>query len=141
MKGVEGLVAAALLLVITVAGGLLLYNYVMNYLSLPQQYVSLKVVSAKIVVLDSTSSMLTIQVSNLGNIPANITGVTVYTRGGAYSVSLSNQVPAGSTIAINVGLNSTVTSAVVASSQVYISVNYTSNGSSGATDLVKVPVY
>jgi len=141
LKGVEGLVAAALLLVITVAGGLLLYNYVMNYLSLPQQYVSLKVVSAKIVVLDSTSSMLTIQVSNLGNIPANITGVTVYTGGSTYSVSLSNHVPAGSTITINVGLNSTVTSAVVASSQVYISVNYTSNGSSGATDLVKVPVY
>ncbi|MGC9121402.1 MAG: hypothetical protein ACP5HP_00490 [Thermogladius sp.] len=140
MKGVEGLVAAALLLVITVAGGLLIYNYVMNYLSLPQQYVSLKVVSAKIVVLDSTS-MLTLQVSNLGNIPANITGVTVYTSGGAYSVPLSNQVPAGSTIAINVGLNSTVTSAIAASSQVYISVNYTSNGSSGTTDLVKVPVY
>ncbi|MGC9011346.1 hypothetical protein [Thermogladius sp.] len=140
MKGVEGLVAAALLLVITVAGGLLIYNYVMNYLSLPQQYASLKVVSAKIVVLNSTS-MLTLQVSNLGNIPANITGVTVYTSGSTYSVSLSNHVPAGSTITINVGLNSTVTSAIAASSQVYISVNYTSNGSSGASDLVKVPVY
>nr|NAZ26825.1 hypothetical protein [Thermogladius sp.] len=54
MKGIDGLVAAAILLMITVAGGLLIYNYIMNYLSLPQQYANLKIVSAKIIVAGNT---------------------------------------------------------------------------------------
>ncbi|WP_440060092.1 hypothetical protein ACSU1N_02770 [Thermogladius sp. 4427co] len=141
MKGVDGLVAAALLLVITVAGGLLIYNYVMNYLSLPQQYASLKIVSAKINILNDNSSVLTLQVSNLGNIPVNITSIRIYTGSGNYSVNYTTQVPAGSSISVNIPLNSTVTGGVKSSAQVYVSAVYTVNNNELETDLVKTPVY
>lgn len=140
MKGIDGLVAAAILLMITVAGGLLIYNYIMNYLSLPQQYANLKIVSAKIIVAGNTST-LSLEVSNIGNIPVNITSVRVYTSSGSYTISGVNaQVPAGATTTININ-NSTITSAVVGSTVVYVSASYTSSSGSGVTDLVKTPVY
>lgn len=142
MKGIDGLVAAAILLMITVAGGLLIYNYIMNYLSLPQQYANLKIVSAKMIVAGNTPT-LSLEVSNLGNIPVNITGVTVYTSSGSYTISGVNaQVPAGTTTTINININSsTITNAIVNSTVVYVSAGYTSSSGSGVTDLVKTPVY
>jgi hypothetical protein len=141
LKGIDGLVAAAILLMIAVAGGMLIYNYVMNYLSLPQQYANLKIVSAKIIVTGSTST-LSLEVSNLGNIPVSITSVTVYTSSGSYTISeVNTQVPAGTTTTINININSTITSAIVNSAVVYVSASYTSSSGSGVTELVKTPVY
>ena len=74
MKGVSPLIATALLLVITVAGAMMLYNYVVSSLSSPQQYASLNIVSAKLVKLDS-GSVLSVRVANIGTAPATINEV------------------------------------------------------------------
>jgi flagellin-like protein len=65
MKAVSPLVATAILLVVTVAGGVILYNYMMNTLSSPQEYAAASVVSAKMLV-DDNKTILNVKIANIG---------------------------------------------------------------------------
>lgn len=65
MKAVSPLMATALLLIITVAGGVIIYNYIMNSLSSAQQYASLSIVSSKLVILEN-KSIINIKIANIG---------------------------------------------------------------------------
>ncbi|MEM4533112.1 MAG: archaellin/type IV pilin N-terminal domain-containing protein, partial [Desulfurococcaceae archaeon] len=55
MKGISPLVATAILLVVTIAGGVLIYNYVINSLSSAEHFASLNIVSSKMLVLENST--------------------------------------------------------------------------------------
>lgn len=70
MKGVPGIVATAILLALTVAGGLLLYSYVTGYLTALTNSANVVIRNAYYI---STLKKLYIAVENIGSSPANIT--------------------------------------------------------------------
>ncbi len=71
MKAISPLIATAILLIITVAGGLIIYNYVYSSLSSPQQYAALNIVSAKMVVLGN-NTVINIKIANIGTAKADV---------------------------------------------------------------------
>lgn len=76
MKLVSPLVATAILLIITVAGGIIIYNYVVNMLSSPQQYASLNIVSSKMVVMDN-GTILNVKIANIGTAKTVVDEITI----------------------------------------------------------------
>jgi len=102
VKAVSTLVATAILLVITVAGGIIIYNYVMNALSAAKQYSSLSMVSARMVVLEN-STVVNIKVTNIGTAPAKITSIKLMPL--EITVKVDAVVEPGTTKSINVYLN------------------------------------
>ncbi|MEM0379755.1 MAG: hypothetical protein QXX35_01560 [Desulfurococcaceae archaeon] len=76
MKGISPLVATAILLVVTIAGGVLIYNYVINSLSSAEHFASLNIVSSKMLVLEN-STIVNIRVSNIGTKTAIVEKITI----------------------------------------------------------------
>ncbi len=76
MKAISPLVATTLLLIITVAGGVIIYNYMVNTLKAPQEYAALSVVSAQMLVEGSTT-IVNIKATNIGTATAEITQVKI----------------------------------------------------------------
>ncbi len=76
MRAISPLVATAILLIITVAGGVMLYNYMFNALSSPQDYSSLAVSSATMLV-DNGTMYVNIKATNVGTREAIIKYVII----------------------------------------------------------------
>ena len=123
MKAISPLVATAILLIITIAGGVLLYNYMMNTLSAPQEYANIAVTSAKIYQVNTTTAVLNIQVVNMGTRTATINSITIIP--GNYTFSLSNTlVKPGTSKNINIVIdNATIVSSLLTGNHLVI-VNY-----------------
>ncbi len=99
MKAVSPLVATAILLVVAVAGGVMIYNYMMNTLSSPQSYASLSVLSAKMLV-DDNKTIINIKVSNIGTSTTTVKGVLVIPDN--ITSKLTVEVDPGTTKSINI---------------------------------------
>ncbi len=99
MKAVSPLVATAILLVVAVAGGVMIYNYMMNTLSSPQNYASLSVLSAKMLV-DDNKTIINIKVSNIGTSTTTVKGIVVIPDN--ITSKLSVEVDPGTTKSINI---------------------------------------
>jgi len=94
MKGVSGIVAAAILLALTIAGGLLLYTYVSRYLVLSTQSGELVIESAYYL---TTLKRLEVTVRNIGMTPVNVTKAVVICENGTLckNSTLSVIIPPG----------------------------------------------
>lgn len=66
MKAISPLVATAILLIATVAGGIILYNYLVETLSSPGEYITLSPISAKIIDLGTGTIYVNIKVVVVG---------------------------------------------------------------------------
>ena len=110
MKAISPLVATALLLIITVAGGVIIYNYMVNTLKAPREYAALSVVSAQMLV-DGTTTVVNVKVTNIGTATAQITEVEILPDG--INQTISETIDPGTTKSFNVvldqALNTTVT--------------------------------
>jgi len=102
VKAVSTLVATAILLVITVAGGIIIYNYVMSALSAAKQYSSLSIASAKMVVLEN-STVVNIRVTNIGTAPARVNSIKLMPL--EKTVNIDVVIEPGATKSINVYLD------------------------------------
>ncbi|MCD6195274.1 MAG: hypothetical protein J7J82_00605 [Staphylothermus sp.] len=98
MKAISPLVASALLLIITVAGGVIIYNYMINTLKAPQEYAALSVVSAQMLV-DGTT-VVNVKVTNIGTAAAQITEVKILPDG--INQPVSETIDPGTTKSFNV---------------------------------------
>lgn len=104
MKAVSPLVATAILLVVAVAGGVMIYNYMMSTLSSPQNYASLSVLSAKMLVDNNRNrTILNIKVSNIGTSTATIKSILITPDN--ITSELGVEVDPGTTKSINVVIN------------------------------------
>ncbi len=99
MKAISPLVASALLLIITVAGGVIIYNYMVNTLKAPQEYAALSVVSAQMLV-DGTTTVVNVKVTNIGTATAQITEVKILPDG--INQTISETIDPGTTKSFNV---------------------------------------
>jgi len=99
MKAISPLVATALLLIITVAGGVIIYNYMINTLKAPQEYAALSVVSAQMLV-DGTTTVVNVKVTNIGTATAQITEVEILPDG--INQTISETIDPGTTKSFNV---------------------------------------
>lgn len=127
MKAISPLVATAILLIITVAGGLIIYNYMSGTLASPQEYSSLSVVSAKLVI-SGTEGVLNIKVINIGTKTAHIEQVTILPEN--IVVSVDDTVAPGSTKSINIVINAT---SITATTQHYVIIKYDDQETEPAT--------
>ena len=112
MKAISPLVATALLLIITVAGGVIIYNYMVNTLKAPREYAALSVVSTQMLVdVDKNETIVNVKVTNIGTATAQITGVKILPDG--INQVISETIDPGTTKSFNVvldqALNTTVT--------------------------------
>lgn len=105
MKAISPLIAATLLLVITVAGGVIIYNYVMNALQAPQQYASISIVSAKMLV-ESNQTIINIKATNIGTTSATITAIRILPEN--IKIDTDITIDPGVTRSINIFINQTL---------------------------------
>ncbi|MEM4579091.1 MAG: hypothetical protein QXF92_01930, partial [Thermosphaera sp.] len=110
MKAVSSLVATALLLALTIAGGIMLYNYVYSYLSGGARSGGVEIVYAALYDYGSTRELYA-EVLNTGLKPVKIDRVVLVQNGSViYSVQVDSAViPPGGKTSIAVG-NITLTS-------------------------------
>ncbi|MEZ0394622.1 MAG: hypothetical protein ABWK00_06240 [Desulfurococcaceae archaeon] len=137
MEGISGLVAAVILLLITVAGGLIIYQMMMNYLGSVKQAPQVNVVAARLITFSNTSGLLSVVVSNMGTASANISSIEVYPSDVVSSVNCTSPPLAPgrtATITCNVTF---LQGAPSTSTQIYASVVYDGNM---VTDPVKVDI-
>ncbi len=109
MKGVSGIVATAILLSITIAGGVLLYVYVSRYLSNVTSSSEIAITNAYYI---SASQQLYVTIKNVGMSATNISGFTIILMNGTsseISLSQSRSVNPGSEVTIVVVVNETST--------------------------------
>lgn len=102
MKALSSLVATAILLIITVAGGLIVYDYISDTLASPQEFSSLSVTSAKLVI-SGNKGVLNIKVTNIGTKTAHIEQVTILPKN--ITAPVDDAVAPGSTKSINIIVN------------------------------------
>ncbi len=102
MKAVSPLIATALLLIITVAGGIIIYNYVVNSLSSAQQYASLSIVSSRMVVLEN-STVINVKITNIGTAPTTINEIEILPLN--ITKKLNIPIDPGTTKSINIFLD------------------------------------
>ena len=77
MRAISPLVATAILLVATVAGGIILYNYLMETLNSPGEYITLSPISAKIVDLGTGTVYVNIKVVAVGTKATTIDKIVI----------------------------------------------------------------
>lgn len=79
MKATSPLLATAILLVATIAGGLILYNYILNAISAPKEYVTVTPIDASLIVLNNPGKgILNIKVSSIGTKSVKLTEARIY---------------------------------------------------------------
>jgi flagellin-like protein len=87
MKGVSGIVATAILLALTIAGGVLIYTYVTRYLNTVADNGKLVIENAYYL---SSTRNLTIELRNVGTREVSINRVNVVTESGkSYSYNIT----------------------------------------------------
>ncbi len=104
MKGVSGIVAAAILLALTIAGGLLLYTYVSRYLVTSIQSSELIIESVYYL---TPMKRLDVTTRNIGMSTARVTGVEVILANGSFNIININQdvlIPPGGRITITINV-------------------------------------
>ncbi len=77
MEAISPLVATAILLIATVAGGIILYNYLVETLSAPGDYVTISPVSAKIIDLGNGTIYVNVKVVAVGTRSTTIDKITI----------------------------------------------------------------
>jgi len=102
VKAVSTLLATALLIVITIAGGMIIYNYVMNSLEVAKQYSSLNILSVKALVLEG-NTVINIKATNIGTAKAVLEKVVIIP--GNITIVLNTVIEPGETKSINVNLD------------------------------------
>lgn len=120
MKGLNNVIATALLLAITIAGALMIYSYTSSYLSNAASG-EVVVESAELYKYSNGAAELYITLFNVGARESRVTRVELLSDGaviGAYNVSAV--VPAGS----RVKLNPIALSGQVAAGELYVRVVY-----------------
>jgi FlaG/FlaF family flagellin (archaellin) len=105
LRAVSPLIATAILLVITVAGGIIIYNYVVNSLSTAQEYASLSIVSAKAVIVNNTC-ILNVKIANIGTAPASVDKIEIIPDNIVVKTNLL--IEPGTTKSLNIFLNQTI---------------------------------
>ncbi len=134
MKAVSPLVSTAILLVATIAGGLILYNYLVNTISAPKDFVSITPISASLVVINDTTGQLNMKVSCIGTKPANLNKVVIYP--GGITENLTNVVvKPGETLSIT--LTITLNETLDLSTRYYATIYYDGNQ---ATEPIEVRI-
>lgn len=81
MKAISPLVATAILLIATVAGGIILYNYLVETLSSPGEYITLSPISAKIIDLGTGTIYVNIKVVAVGTKSTTIHKIVILPEG------------------------------------------------------------
>lgn len=99
LRAVSPLIATGILLVITMIGGVLVYNYVVKNLSITHDYGLINIVSAKGIDLGD-KTIISIRVANIGTASTEIREVTVYPIN--ITVPVGTRVEPGVTKNINV---------------------------------------
>ncbi len=103
MKAISPLVATAILLVATVAGGIILYNYLLNTLRTPQEYATLTPISAEIVDLGNGVYLVNVKVGAIGSKTITIDSLKILPEN--ITVSLNTDIKPGETKSITVEIN------------------------------------
>ncbi len=102
MKAVSPLVATAILLVVTVAGGVILYNYMVNTLTSPKESATLSVVSAKMLI-DVNKTIINLKIANIGTTDAEISKVVIIPDN--ITINTDLVIEPGTTKSFNIVLN------------------------------------
>lgn len=98
MKATSPLLATAILLITTIAGGLILYNYVLNVISAPKEYVAVTPIDASLVVIKSDGKgILNIKVSAIGTKPVKLTEAVIYPSITGETITLNEVIKPGET--------------------------------------------
>lgn len=116
MKAVSPLIATGILLVITLVGGVLVYNFVIKSLSVAQDYGLLNIVSVKGIDLGD-KTIISVRVANMGTAPAEVKEIVVYPVN--ITIPVNTRVEPGVTRNINV-----VVSEKLESEKYYVIVKY-----------------
>ena len=105
MKGISSIVATALLLAMTIAGGVLLYTFATKYLA---NAGSGRIIIHEAYYISSTGS-LRVTVENIGGNVVNVTGVeVVYSNGSSISQAINTPVKPGEVKTISIPLGTGV---------------------------------
>jgi flagellin-like protein len=109
MKGVSGIVATAILLALTIAGGVLIYTYVTRYLNTVADNGKLVIENAYYL---SSTHNLTIELRNVGTREVSINRVNVFTESGksySYNITINQSITVfpGELKSVEITLNTT----------------------------------
>jgi flagellin-like protein len=109
MKGVSGIVATAILLALTIAGGVLIYTYVTRYLNTVADNGKLVIENAYYL---SSTHNLTIELRNVGTREVSINRVNVVTESGksySYNITIDQSITVfpGELKSVEITLNTT----------------------------------
>jgi flagellin-like protein len=105
VKGISSIVATALLLAMTIAGGVLLYTFATKYLA---NAGSGRIIIHEAYYISSTGS-LRVTVENIGSNEVNVTGVeVVYSNGSSISQAINTPVKPGEVKTISISLGTGV---------------------------------
>jgi flagellin-like protein len=105
VKGISSIVATALLLAMTIAGGVLLYTFATKYLA---NAGSGRIIIHEAYYISSTGS-LRVTVENIGSNEVNVTGVeVVYSNGSSISQAITTPVKPGEVKTISIPLSTGV---------------------------------
>jgi len=105
VKGISSIVATALLLAMTIAGGVLLYTFATKYLA---NAGSGRIIIHEAYYISSTGS-LRVTVENIGSNEVNVTGVEiVYSNGSSISQAINTPVKPGEVKTISIPLGTGV---------------------------------
>lgn len=105
MKGISSIVATALLLAMTIAGGVLLYTFATKYLA---NAGSGRIIIHEAYYISSTGS-LRVTVENIGSNEVNATGVEViYSNGDSTNQAINTPVKPGEVKTISISLSTGV---------------------------------
>ncbi len=107
MKAISPLVATAILLVATIAGGIILYNYLVETLKAPREYVSVTPISAKIVELGNDTILVNVKVAAVGSKQTVIDKIEI--KPDNIVVELNEVIEPGETKSVTVECNATLT--------------------------------
>ncbi|MCD6301606.1 MAG: hypothetical protein J7L82_06010 [Staphylothermus sp.] len=135
MKAISPLVASALLLIMTVAGGLIIYNYMIDALKAPQEYAALSVVSAQMLVSNSTT-VINVKVTNIGTAPAQITAVKILSEDKNETINETITIDPGTTKSFNIVINEALEQSI----QHYLVLVYNSGDESVSEETEPVPI-
>ena len=100
MRGVSPVVAVLILIMIAVAGGLVVWMLMGQFMK-PRTIASLSVSAATAVIPpDGTECSVNMMVKNDGDVPLNITAIEFGYEGATYNVTLNRLVSSGTTITL-----------------------------------------
>jgi len=102
LKAVSPLIATGVLLVITLVGGVLVYNFVIRSLSATHNYGLINVVSARGIVLGD-KTIISVRIANIGTASTEVREVVLYPTN--ISIPISVAIEPGVTRNINIVIN------------------------------------